>query len=197
MKKLYFAFAILLVSSIVSLAQTAAVPASKIVIIDTAAFFHEKTGITKIIAAGKQVSDGLATPRNDLVTLVNRAKAIEKEIEVFQENASKNIPVDKKTVDAKVAELERLRREGKFKEEDFNALVQKRQNEIVGPQYSAALQALEGYIRSKGYGLVFDVSKDQNGLLVFATDQYNITKDFITFYNTRPAAATAAVPPKP
>ena len=93
--------------------------------------------------------------------------------------------------------MEKLQREGKFKQDEFKNFTEKRQNELLGPPYSEVLKVLEEYLKSKNFGLVFDVSKDQSGMLIFATEQYNITRDFIAFYNSRPATATTPTTPRP
>ena len=193
---LSIAVTFVLSASALTFAQpAAAAPPSKIVIVNTNAFFDEKAGVNRIVTARKQVAAELAPERTKVTALLSRVQVLENEIARLQENAQKNIPIDQNAAQAKVVELERLKREGKYKGDEFNALVEKRQNEVVGPQFSAALKALGDYIKSKGYGIVFDISKDQTGFLVFATEQYDITKDFIAFYNSRPAtAATAAAP---
>lgn len=174
--------------------QPGAAAASKIVIVNTAAFFDEKAGIAKIVAASKQLSTDLAPGRSDVQRLITRLDALEKEIAAFQQNVKNGIPIDEKTAQAKVDEAERLKREGKFKEDEFNSLAEKRQSQVVGPVYADAMRVLADYIKSKGYGIVFDVSKDQNGFLIYATEQYDITKDFIAFYNSRPPTAIGPVP---
>ena len=160
----------------------------------TTVFFNEKTGVTKIVAASKTLAIELGPKRNSVQQLVARIDALNKELDIFRVNAAKGIPVDEKTVQGKVDELERLKREGKYQEDEFNAMAQKRQSEIVGPVYAEVMRTLGEYIKSKDYGLVFDASKDQNGILIFASERYDITKDFIIYYNARPMTAIAPVP---
>ncbi len=167
---------------------------SKIVIVNTAAFFEEKGGITRIINASKQLNNELSPRRAEVQQVITKLDSLSKEIDVIRSNAAKGIPIDEKAAQAKIDEVERLKIEGKYKEDDYNAFAQKKQNEIVGPAYADAMKSLGEYIKSKGLGLVFDVSKDQNGILIFAADQYDITKDFITFYNTKPPTAINSVP---
>ncbi len=197
MKRYLFAALLLAIYSALPLFAQPAQPAgatSKIVIIDTAAFFNEKSGITRILTAAKDLSAELNPKRSEFQQIVVRVQQVEKEVATFRDNVAKGIPIDEKAAQAKVAELERLKLEVKYKEDDFNTLAQKRQSQVVGPEYSAALKSLDEYVKSKGFGLVFDVSKDQNGMLIFATAQYDITRDFITFYNTRPPTAINSVP---
>lgn len=193
-RPILFSFLLIVVSSIGVYAQAQPTAASKIVVIDTAVFFNEKTGITKIVAASKTLAAELSPKRGVVQQLVARIDVLNKELNVFQGNASKGIPVDEKTAQAKIDELERLKREGKFQEDEFNAFAQKRQSEIVGPVYAEVLKTLGEYIKSKDYGIVFDVSKDQTGFLIYASEKYDITKEFINYYNARPVTAIAPVP---
>lgn len=186
-------FALLLVGAVSG--QVASAPsAAKVVVVKTEAFFDDKAGITSIITASKKVSADLSQKRNDLQQLIARIGVLEKELTTFRDNVDKGLPVDGKTVQAKVDELERLKREGKFQQDEFNALAQKTQNQIVGPVYADVMRTLGDYIKSKGYDIVFDISKDQGGMLIYATVQYDITKDFILFYNARPPTTITSVP---
>jgi Skp family chaperone for outer membrane proteins len=176
-------------------AQTQAA-ASKIVVVDTAAFFNEKAGITKIVTAAKALSTELAPRRAEVQRLAQRVDALNKEVETLRGNAGRGIPVDQKTFQNKVDELERAKREGKYQEDEFNAHAQKRQSETVGPVYSEVLRALGEYVKSKDYGILFDASKDQGGMLLYASEKFDITRDFITFFNTRPVTSISSVPVK-
>lgn len=177
-----------------SFAQVQPAAASKIVVVNTAAFFDEKVGITRIVAASKSLTADLAPKRNELQQMISRIEILKKEIDVLRADSAKGVPINQNAYQVKVDEFERLQREGKYKEDEYNALAQRRQNEIVGPAYSDALRALGEYVKSKAYGIVFDASKDQNGILIFATEQFDITKDFIAFYNSRPPTAITSVP---
>lgn len=189
---LLFTFAVTLPTMAQAVQPTAVT--SKIVIIDSSAFFDEKAGITRLLTAAKNLTNELAPKRNEIQQMIARLQQVEKEVAMFRENVTKGIPINEKAAQSKVDELERLKREGKYKEDEFNTLAQKRQTQVVGPEYSAALKALGDYVKLKGLGLVFDASKDQNGMLLFATDQYDITKEFIAYYNSRPPTAINSVP---
>jgi len=189
-------FAIMIMAN-EGLAQSApAGVAQKVVIVDTSAFFKEKTGITKIVAASQTVATELAPRRAEVNGLVARVENLNKEIATLQQNNTSGIPVDQRAAQAKMEELDRLKREGKFKQDDFNAYVEKRQQQVIGPVYADVMKVLNEYVKSMNFGMVFDVSKDQSGFLMYATDQYDITKDFIAFYNSRPTTTIAPVPSK-
>lgn len=185
---------LLLLASAAVYGQGATPAGSKIVIVDTAAFFNEKTGISRIVTAAKNLNTELAGRRAEVQQIVARVDAVNKELEALQANAVKGIPVDERTFQTKAQELDRLKREGKYKEDDFNAWAQKRQSETVGPVYSDVLRVLGEYVKSRDYGIIFDAAKDQSGLLIYASEKFDITKDFIAFYNARPATTIAPVP---
>jgi Skp family chaperone for outer membrane proteins len=170
--------------------------AQRIVIVDTAAFFNEKTGIVKIINVSRQVANELAPRRAEVNAIATRVETLDKELETLKQNTASGIPVDQKAAQAKYDEVERLKREGKFKQDDFNAYAEKRQQQVVGPVFADVMKALAEYVKLKGFGMVFDVSKDQSGMLIYATEQFEITKDFISYYNSRPVTTIAPVPPK-
>lgn len=198
MRSTGFFFAILLSVFVFSLAASAqqGATASKIVIVDTAAFFNEKTGITRIVSASKSLTAELAGKRGEVQLIVQRVDALSKEIDTLRGNAGRGIPVDERTFQGKIDELERLKREGKYKEDEFNAHAQKRQNEVVGPVYSEVLKVLGEYVKLKDYGILFDASKDQSGMLIYASEKFDITRDFINYFNTRPVTSISSVPVK-
>jgi Skp family chaperone for outer membrane proteins len=183
---------VLLLSTAAGIQAQAA--ASKIVVVDTAAFFNEQNGITRIITASKTLTTNLASERAKVQAVIQRVEALTKELETIRGNAGRGIPVDEKSFQSKMADLESLKREGKFFEDEFNALARKRQNEIVGPVYSDVLRVLGEYVKTKDYGILFDAAKDQSGMLLFVSEKFDITKDFIAFYNARPVTSITAVP---
>ncbi len=63
----------------------------------------------------------------------------------------------------------------------------------MGPVRQDIGNALQEFAKKNGYMMILDASKlDGAGLLLAFDEKYDITKDFITFYNARPAT-TAAV----
>ena len=58
-------------------------------------------------------------------------------------------------------------------------------------------KAVNDFAKQKGYTLILDIAKDQAGFLLAVGDEkIDITKDFITFYNARPAATATTATPK-
>jgi len=175
-----FAILILFISAGFAGAQT---PASKVGIVDSGAFFDEKAGVTKLVAATKQLNDGFKITQTDLETLNKRLQTLAAEID----NLRKQPSPDQKVLQAKADEGEQLQRNVKYKTEDAKERYSREEARIVGPVMQAIGKGLQEYAKAKGFTLIFDISKDQNGFLVAIGDQTaDVTKDFITFYNARP-----------
>jgi hypothetical protein len=58
-------------------------------------------------------------------------------------------------------------------------------------------KAIGEFGKVKGYTAIFDIDKlAQAGAILHLEPSANITKEFIVFYNARPAGAATAVTPK-
>lgn len=173
-----------------ALAQTTA---GKIGLINTQAFDDDKAGITKYVAALNSLETEFKPTFTELQTLGTKIQALQKEIQTLQEQAQKGtVPVNQATVNAKLEEYDKLTREYKFKEEDAKARYQRREAAVMGPIRLDIGNAIQEYTKKNGYLLIFDPSKDQTGFLLGLDETADITKQFITFYNARPAT-TATV----
>jgi Skp family chaperone for outer membrane proteins len=178
-----------------ALAQAGAQPAAtKIGWIDTQAFADEKEGVTKYINALKALNTEM-TPR------VNELTAIQTKVKTIADDLNKpvpaNVPVDQKALIAKQDEGQRLQREFEFKKKEYDAQVEKRSAEVLGPVSADISKAIQDFAKSKGYAVVLDIAALANANAILALDPAaNITKEFITFYNARPATAATAATPK-
>jgi Skp family chaperone for outer membrane proteins len=176
-------------------AQTAA--PVKIAVIDSSLFDDEKAGITKYVNAYKQIDAETKPQTTELQTMLNRMQTLEKEAQQMREAYQKNPngPIGPAQIQPKVDEIERIRRDGVYKQEDLNKLVQKRRQQLLGPIVKDIGDALQQYAKQKGYSVIFDLAKDNTGFLVaLGDDKLDVTKDFIAFYNARPATAPATTP---
>lgn len=169
----------------------------KIGIINTFAFGDEKAGITKYVNALKAVNTEFAPTQNELDTMSTKLNNLAKEIQVFRDQAAGGkVPIDEKTVQAKVDEAEKLQRDIKFKQEDAKVRYEKRQQAVIGPVMQDIGKALQDFAKQKGFTLLLDIAKDEVGLLLAVGDEkIDVTKDFIVFFNARPVTtATTATP---
>lgn len=193
-----FAFAV--VFAVSAFAQAAATtPTGKIGLINTFAFGDEKAGITKYRNALGSV-DAEFKPANDkLRTMLTKYQALQKEIETFRQQATNPaVPVNAQTVQAKADEYQGLERDIKREQEDAKAKYERRYQTVVGPVYSDILKALNDFAKQKGYAVILDGAKlEESGILMGFDEKYNITTEFIQFYNTRPAGAATANAAKP
>jgi len=199
MKRIGLFFASLMLAAVCAgsaLAQQPAAPL-KIGIINSNAFADEKAGITKFVNALKSLNAEFAPLQTELQTMGTRLNALAKEVQLFRDQAAGGkIPVDEKAAQAKYDEAEKLQRDIKFKEEDAKARYQRRFQAVMDPLQEDISKAANDFAKQKGYTFILDFAKDNMGLLIaVGDDKVDVTKDFITYYNTRPATtATTAVP---
>jgi len=112
---------------------------------------------------------------------------------VDEYNKLKNSTVPAGDLDAKATAIQDLETSIKRKQEDAKAKYERRQEVVVGPIYADIGKALNDYAKTKGFSVILDGAKlEQAGVLLGFDDKYDITKDFITFYNARPGSATAS-----
>ncbi|MGQ0540510.1 MAG: OmpH family outer membrane protein [Blastocatellia bacterium] len=191
-------FILLCVSSAVFAAEgVAQTPAGtgKIGLVNTTAFAEEKagSGITKYKAALKALNDELQPATNEINSLLNRYRPLVAEIDRLRQTP--NTPVA--TLQAKITEGQDLETTIKRKQEDFKTRYDKRYQQVVGPAYLDIMKALTEYAKLKGFAVILDgVKLEQADILIGFDDRYDVTKDFIVFYNARPTTAVNTTVPK-
>jgi outer membrane protein len=186
-----FVFAAVLAVS--AFAQTTA-PTGKFGLIDTR-FFDSKEGITKYVNAMTALDAEFKADFTNLQTMGTKIKTLQTEITNLQKQIQDGkVPVDEKSANAKVEEYERLGREYKFKEDDLKVRYQRREQVVMTPIRQDIGKALDEFAKKNGYSLILDGAKLDGAGLILAFDvNSDVTKEFITFYNARPAtAATTA-----
>ncbi len=183
--------------SVAALAQTSPI---KIGVMDTRFFEDEKLGITKYVGA-LNVLDAEFKPKiTELEALGTRLQNLTKEgqqmADAYQKNP--NGPIGPQQIQAKADEVEKVKLEGQRKQEDLKASYERRRQQIVGPIFQDIGKVLQEFAKAKGYTMIFDLAKDEQGFLLAVGDEkIDVTKDFITFYNTKPATTAATTTPKP
>jgi Skp family chaperone for outer membrane proteins len=163
----------------------------------TGAFADEKEGVTKYLNALKALQAEMKPRVTELQTIQNKVQAISDELAKMQSNPA--IPIDQKAAQAKADEGSRLQREFEFKKKEYDAIASKRGGEVLGPIQEDIYKAIQDFAKLKGYSVVLDISTlgqaDQPSPILVLDPSANITKDFITYFNTRPATtATTATP---
>ncbi len=183
-------------------AQTTPTTASgKLGVVNTQAFDTDKGGITKYVSAMNALETELKPDITALQTMATKLQNLQTEIEALKkqlETPTTGVPVDnsklRATAQTKYDEYEKLGREFKFKQEEYKAKAERREAAVMGPVRLDIGNALQEFGKKNGYMMILDASKlDGAGLLLAFDEKYDITKDFITFYNTRPPTTAAAV----
>jgi len=166
--------------------QTGNLPETKIALVDTDEFLNEKTGILRLVSAAKKVEGEFQPRRTDL-------QGLQGQIDKMTADLQKAAPVQDPKVSAQQNEaIEQKKTELKRKGEDAQAAYQKRLQELLGPVYDEIGKALDVYAKAHGITLILDVTKIQG--IVSASESLDITKSFITEFNSK-NPATASLQP--
>jgi len=178
-----------------SFAQGASAPpaSGKIGLISISAFGDEKAGITKYKNAAALVDKTLEPINNELKALATRYQTATTDLQNMQKNPATKPDV----LSAKVDEVRNLETTIKRKQEDGKAFYNKIYSDTMSPIMNDIFKGLNEYAKQKGYAVILDGAKlEQADILLGFDDRYDITKDFIVFYNARPAGSAANVTPK-
>ena len=177
-------------------AQTAA---GKIGLINTLAFDDDKAGITKYVAALNSLETEFKPAFTELQTLGTKIQAMQKEIAGYQEivRTGGKIPISDVDLAKKAEDYEKMGREYKFKEEDAKARYERRSQVVLGPIRADIGNAIQEYTKKNGYIVMLDIAKlDNQGVILGLDETADVTKQFIVFYNARPATTAVTTPNK-
>ena len=176
--------------------QTSApLPESKIALVDTDAFGDEKQGIVRLVAAAKKVEAAFEGIRKDLQQMQQKMQQLTDEITKLQQ-APPGAGVDQKQIQAKADQLEQLKTEAKRKQEDAEAAYPKRMQEALAPVYTDIFKALDAFGKARGITLLLDAAK-LGPAIIIASETMDITRAFISDFNSKnPATAQVTPPPK-
>lgn len=176
-------------------ATTAPAGAGKIGLVNVNAFADEKAGITRFRNAlasldpeFKPINDQLKTKRDRYTTLAT-------EIQNLQKPAPAGVPAanNQATLNSKVEEAQNLEIEIKRLQEDGKTKYERRYAQVVGPIFNDIIKGMNEFAKAKGYAMILDGAKlEEAGILMGFDDKYDVTKEFITFYNARPASAATS-----
>jgi Skp family chaperone for outer membrane proteins len=166
--------------------------AGKIVLINTAAFYDEKTGITKLITAEKLLDTEFAVKIKALQDGNVRLQGISAELQNMQKLPAAQF--NQVVYTTKQDEGAQLQRKLGYDKTDLEAAIGKRRKAVISPISQDIGKAIDEFGKKNGYAAVFDVSKmGESGALLFLAESSDVTKEFVAFYNARPATAA---PPK-
>src|SRR6266571_7530708 len=148
------------VSSVFAQTTTAqssgSVPVGKVAVIFSEAFQDPKQGIAKFNVLQNQLNAEFKKPQDDLTAAAQRVQALQDEITKLQGSAA---PIDPKTVQAKLDQLEQLKKDSQRKLEDTQAAYQKRRADLLTPLQEEVGKALDAFAKAHGITLIIDGSQ--------------------------------------
>jgi len=170
--------------------------ATKIGWIDTSAFGDDKAGVARYITALKALEQEMMPRMTELQSIDAKIKTISDNLAKSQANPS--IPVDPKTLQAQQDEGQALQRSLEFKKKEYDAAVEKRSSEVIGPVSADISKSIQEYAKAKGYSVILDINALAQASAILALDSSSdITRDFIAYYNqTHPAGTATTTTPK-
>jgi outer membrane protein len=171
---------------------TAAVPDSKIGLINSDLWADEKQGIVRLVAATKRVDGEFQPRRTELQQLQQRMSQLNDEI--TKQQAASSV-VDPRSLQTKMDQLEQLKKEAQRKQEDAQAAYNKRMQEVLAPIYDDIGKALDAFGKLRGITLMLDVSKIGPAILM-AADATDVTRAFIADFNSKYPATAAVTSPQ-
>ena len=166
------------------------VPVGKVAVIFSEAFQDPKLGIAKFNVLQNQLVAEFKKPQDDLTAAAQRVQSLQDEITKLQSSAA---PIDPKTIQAKVDQLDTLKKDSQRKLEDTQAAYQKRRTDLMTPLQEEVGKALDAFAKAHGITLIIDGS--QVAGVLFAAESMDVTKVFISEYNAKnPVTASTAAP---
>ena len=165
--------------------QTIAVPDSKMAMIYSDMFLDPKNGIARYSSLLNTLNREFQPRQAELQGMQTRIQTLTKEIEDTQAVAAPD------AIRVKRDQLTQLNTDFKRKGEDAEAAYAKRRQEIFLPLQQDIGKALEAFAKARGITVIVDGSQVP---VVYAADSIDITRAFITEFNSK-NPATAAVTP--
>jgi outer membrane protein len=174
-------------------AATVQLPMSKMAIIYTDLFLDQKTGIAKFNSVVTKLNGEFQKTKDELTQLQTRAQTLESEVNKLRE-APEGAPVDQRSLQAKIDQLEQLKKDIQRKGEDAQAAYNRRRQELFTPLQDEIGKALEAFAKARGINVILDGTQVP---LLYAADSIDITRAFINEFNSKnPVTATTTTPPE-
>ncbi|HEX7773512.1 MAG TPA: OmpH family outer membrane protein [Pyrinomonadaceae bacterium] len=174
-------------------APVVALPMSKMAVIYTDLFLDPKTGIAKFNSVLAKLNGEFQAVKNELSQMQTRGQQLEDEINKLQ-TAPAGTPIDQRSLQTKVDQLEQLKKDIQRKGEDAQTSYNRRRNELFAPLQDEIGKALEAFAKARGINVIVDAAQVP---LLYAADSIDITRAFITEFNTKNPVTAATTPTTP
>jgi Skp family chaperone for outer membrane proteins len=166
--------------------STANVPESKIALIYSDAFLDAKTGINRFTTLITNLNREFQPRQAELQTLQGKIQALTDDI------AKTASVADPKTIALKQEQLDQAKKDYQRKGEDAQTAYNKKRTEMFSPLQDDIGKALETYAKAHNINVIIDGSQVP---LVYAADTLDITKAFISEFNSKNPATAVVTPP--
>ena len=164
------------------------VPAGKIAVIYSEAFQDPKDGISKFAATINKLNAEFKPIQDDLTQAAARLRTLQEEINRLQQGNPAATP---QQIQTKIDQFDEQKKAYDRKGEDAKANYARRRGELFAPLQEDIGKALDAFGKAHGIMMILDGSQLP---LVYAADGVDVTKAFITEYNSKNPATTAATP---
>jgi Skp family chaperone for outer membrane proteins len=173
---------------------TVQLPVSKMAVIYTELFLDQKTGIAKFNSVVNKLNGEFQKPKDELTQMQTRATSLETEINKLRE-APEGAPVDQRSLQAKIDQLDQMKKDIQRRAEDAQGAYNRRRAELFNPLQDEIGKALEAFAKARGINVIIDAAQVP---LLYAADSIDITRAFIADFNSKNpvTAATTTTPPK-
>ena len=178
--------------AISTFAQVPAQAPSKVGLVNIFAL-GDKGGVTKYVNALNVLDKEFGPEIKSLQTAATNIQTKTKAYNSLVAQASKpNSPINQVTVRGKADEINRLKREAKFKQDNLQARIKARRQTLIGPIWRDMMKALKTYAQQKGFAVILDGAKlEESAIMLAFNNKSDITKDFVKYYNARPAGTAS------
>lgn len=170
----------------------ATLPTSKIALIYSDAFLDPKTGIAKFNVVLGTLNREFQKQKDDLTQMQQRSQQLQDEITKLQQ-APAGTPIDQKSLQTKIDQLDQLKKDFQRKGEDAQAAYKKRREDVFAPLQEEIGKALEIFAKAHNITVIIDGTQVP---LVYASASIDITRVFINEFNSKNPATASVTPPK-
>jgi outer membrane protein len=168
-------------------------PMSKMAVIYTDLFLDQKTGILKFNSVVTKLNGEFQKTKDELTQMQTRATTLETEINKLRE-APAGAPVDQRSLQAKIDQLDQLKKDIQRKGEDAQANYNRRRQELFTPLQDEIGKALEAFAKARGINVIIDAAQVP---LLYAADSIDITRAFIAEFNSKNPVTAATTTTSP
>lgn len=161
--------------------QTKNAPLGKIAVINTETFYDKEKGISEIVETNDKLETEFKLQKDELSALAEKIKILEKELKDTAGMIESPRDISKEMINGKVNEYELAVENFKKTQDDIKSLYDKRKPEVFADIYKKVGDAIKQFTKEKGYALILDSSKLNDGVILGELD--DVTNEFIKYYN--------------